>query len=236
MPLVLTTNAQIFCPHTGKGTTVPAHPKWTVNGGYVAVEGDTGTLTCPFVPVPCGGYTLQSMGLNATEIDGQKVILVTDFNTTFTGLPLLITDFHQMHDDSTPAPIPRGQSAPPATPEMADLVSPIVVAAPPAAPFSITTPSPVVFTFTLTTDYPLLWKLVLINSTLKTHSDLTNGALGAVVAPAGGSWSSPSLVVTLSLTPAFMTALTAGTHYFYMTGVSKRGLSSYAEAQLTVSP
>ena len=42
MPQVLTTNATIMCPHGGLGSTVPAIPKWQINGGYVAVEGDSG--------------------------------------------------------------------------------------------------------------------------------------------------------------------------------------------------
>ena len=123
MPQVLTTNATIMCPHGGLGSTVPAIPKWQINGGYVAVEGDSGTLSCPFGLFPCTGYQLRSMGLNASEIDGRKVILVTDFNQSLTGLPLVMTEFHQTFDESTPAPIPTGQPAPPPSDEMADLVA-----------------------------------------------------------------------------------------------------------------
>jgi hypothetical protein len=236
MPQILTTNALILCPHFGKGTTIPSDPKWQINNGYVAVEGDTGTLACPFVPLPCVGYQLKSLGLNATEIDGRKVILTTDFNQTLTGLPLVMTEFHQTYDDSTPAPIPEGQPAPPATPEMADMVSPVVMPPFQTLPFSIsTTPSPVVFTFTMAADHPLRWILTLINEPLKQHVDLTDGLPGATVAPAGGQWTTPSLTVTVTLTPAFMTALTVGKHHLYLTGVSKRGLSGHAEALLVVS-
>ena len=35
MPQVLTTNAMIMCPHGGTGSTVPAIPKWQINGGYI---------------------------------------------------------------------------------------------------------------------------------------------------------------------------------------------------------
>jgi len=83
MPQVLTTNAMILCPHGGKGTSVPTDPKWTVNGGVVLLDGDAGTLTCPFI-LPCVGYPLRSMGLNATVIDGRKVMLVTDFTPSIT--------------------------------------------------------------------------------------------------------------------------------------------------------
>jgi hypothetical protein len=235
MPQVLTTNALILCPHAGKGTTLPNHRKWQINNGYVAVEGDQGTLACPFVPLPCGGYQLKSMGLNATQIDGQKVILVTDFNLTQTGLPLVMAEFHQTFDNSTPAPIPEGQPAPAATPEMADFDSPTVAPVFQTMPFSITTPVPVVFTFTMTAKHPLQWVLTLINEPLKRSVDLRNGLPGATVVPSGGQWTTPSLTVTVTLTPVFMTALTVGNHHLYLTSVSKRGLSGHAEALLAVS-
>ncbi len=237
MPQVLTTNAIILCPHGGPGTTVPVHPKWQINGGYVAVEGDAGTLACPFIPLPCVGYTLKSMSLNATEIDGQKVILVTDFNQTITGLPLVMSDFHQVFDESTPAPVPAGQSAPPASPAMADLLAPVVTPPMQAIPFSIsTTTVPVVVSFSMTTDHPLQWTLTLINEPLKFHQDLTNGAPGAMVLPSGGQWDSPSLPITVTMTPTFLAALTPGISHLFLTGVSERGLSGHAEAIITVSP
>jgi hypothetical protein len=237
MPQVLTTNATIMCPHRGLGSTVPAIPKWQINGGYVAVEGDSGTLSCPFGLFPCTGYQLRSMGLNASEIDGRKVILVTDFNQSLTGLPLVMTEFHQTFDDSTPAPIPAGQPAPPPSDEMADLSKPVVTPPLQTFPFSIsTTQAPVVATFNLTAAHPLRWVLTLINTTLRRHSDLTNGAPGAAVVPANGQWSTPSLTVTVTLTPAFLAALTPGTHHLFLTAISRRGLSQHAEVILAVSP
>ena len=44
MPQVLTTNALILCPHMGLGTSIPSDPKWSVNGGFVLLENDVGTL------------------------------------------------------------------------------------------------------------------------------------------------------------------------------------------------
>jgi hypothetical protein len=237
MPQVLTTNATIFCPHGGKGTTMPSAPKWQINGGYVAVEGDMGVLACLFAPLPCVGYQLRSMGLNATQIDGRKVILVTDFNQSFTGLPLVMTEFHQTFDESTPAPIPTGQPPPPPTAEMADLVRPIVLPPLQIVPFSIsTTTVPVVVAFNLTAAHPLQWMLTLINTTLQYHLDLTNGAPGATVAPSGGQWDTPSLAVSVTMTPPFVQALAVGTHHLFLTGVSRRGLSGHAEAKVEVSP
>ena len=237
MPQILTTNATIVCPHGGTGTTVPSLPKWQINGGYVAVEGDTGALSCPFGLFPCTGYRLRSMGLNATEIDGRKVILVTDFNQSITGLPLLMTEFHQTFDESTPAAIPIGQPAPPASDEMADLSPPVVVPPVQTFPFSIsTTPVPVVATFSLTAAHPRQWMLTLINTTFQYNQDLTSGVPGAAVVPANGQWDTPSLTVTVTLTPAFVAALTTGTHRLFLTAISRRGLSSYGEAKIEVTP
>lgn len=235
MPLVLTTNALVQCVHGGLGTTAPLTPIWSVNGGFVTAEGDTGALACPFLLCPCVGYTLKSMNLNASQLNGRQVILVTDFQQSFTGLPLILTDFHQTHDDSTPAPIPVRQPAPPASPAMADLVSPIVSAAPPSTPFSLTTtPTPAVITYTLTSEHPLRWILTLINS-FGQSSDLTSGAPGMTVTPSGGSWTSPSLTVTITMPKPFVATLGTGTSYLYLSGVSARGLSGFGEATIVVS-
>jgi hypothetical protein len=237
MPQLLTTNAIIMCPHGGLGTTIPSLPKWQINGGYVCVEQDTGTLACPLLNNPCIGYTLQSMGLNATKIDDRKAILVTDFNTTIAQLPLQISETHQVFDESTPAAIPAGQTAPPPSEEMADLIAPIVVAAPPSTPFKITpppTPVPVVVTFTLTTQHPLQWVLTLITvppAPLGQSFDLTDGIPGAVtVVPKGGDWTTSSLIVTVTMTPTFVAGLGPGNHEIYMTGGSRRGVSGHDKA------
>lgn len=237
MPQVLTTTATIMCPHGGIGTTVPATPWMNVQGGVVTAEGDFGTLSCPFV-VPCTGYTLASMGLNATVMGGRKVVLATDFQKSVTGLPLRVVETTTLVDDSTPAALPEGASSQPVAPEMLDLVPPVVVAVPPALPFVTLTmlPPSGVITFTLTSAFPKSWSLVLINTTTGASMDVTDGVPpGLVVAPPGGQWSSPSLVVTVTLTAAFMAALTPGTHWLYMTGVSRRGKSGFAPATVVVS-
>lgn len=234
MPLVLTTNAVITCPHGGVGTTFPLSPIWTVNGGFVTADGDSGTLTCLFIP-PCSGYTLKSMGLNATKIDSKNAMLVTDFTQSFTGLPLTIEDFHTTSDDSTPAPIPTGQSAPPPSPALADLIPPVIVATPPTLPFSLSAPAPVAFNFSLSTDYPLQWILTLINPQTAQHFDLTNGAPGVTVTPSGGSWTTPTLDVAVVMTPAFVAPLLVGTSQLYMIGVSQRGSSGKAIATITIT-
>lgn len=239
MPQVLTTNAVILCPHGGPGTSISSTLAWSVNGGYVLVEGDAGTLACPFLPFPCTGYTLKSMGLNSTTIQGRKVILATDFQQSVTGLPLLITETNTTIDDSTPAPIPPGGQAPPLTPALADAVQPTIAAASPAVAFDSTTmlPPTVPMAFTLSSPFPLQWMLRLINEPPPGgHADVTNGMPpGLVVAPAGGAWPTPSLSVTATMTAPYMAALGVGNHDFYMVGVSQRGLSGYAKAVLTVS-
>ncbi len=236
MPQLLTTNAVITCPHGGIGTTTPATPYWSAQGGTVCAEADVGTLSCPFI-VPCVGYTLKSMGLNATTVGGRKAILATDFQQSITGLPLSIVETHNTYDNSTPAPIPAGGSAPPLSPALSDNTKPAVVAVPPAVPFVTSTmlPPTAPVTFTLLHPYPLQWILTLINGTTGVNADITDGLPGVTVTPTGGSWNSPALTVMATMTAAFMAALSPGMHYLYMTGVSQRGLSSYAQATITVS-
>ena len=236
MPKVLTTNATITCPHGGTGTTVPSTPYASADGGTVTCEGDVGTLTCTFV-VPCVGYTLASMGLNASTVAGRRVILSTDVQRSITGLPLTISETTHFVDDSTPAPLPDGASSAPLEPELLDTVAPLVVAAPPSVPFTMSTmlPPSAPVAFSLSSAFPLSWTLTLLNGTAMTHTDATNGLPGLVVAPAGGAWSGGALTVTATMTAAFMAALGSGTHYLYMTGVSKRGLTGVDKATIVVS-
>ncbi len=237
MPQVLTTNAIITCPHGGTGRSVSKKPYWTADGGVVLVENDTGVLTCPFIH-PCLGYRLQSMGLNSTYIESERVILATDFNQTFSGLPLIITETNQVVDDTTPTPIQSGQPPPPLAPELTDQTQPSITAAPKVVTFNLKTMQPATFVvaFNLSSTYPLKWILTLINGViLKDFNVTTSQPPGLVVAPSGGQWRSPNLTVTLTLTAPFMAMLGEGTHYFYMTGVSKRGLPGFAEVKLTVS-
>ena len=237
MPQVLTTNALILCPHGGKGTTIASDPKWQISGGFVALEGDTGVLACPYGPMPCAGYQLQSMGLNATQIDGRKVILVTDFNQSVTRLPLTMMETHNVIDDSTPAPLPAGEPVPPLSPAMTDVTKPLVTCVPAALAFNSTTALPPNLTaaFTLSSAFPLKWTLTLINETEKTSADLTDGMPPALnVQPFGGAWSLPRQTITVNMTLAFLASLAPGLHRFFMTGVSQRGLTGFAKMILTV--
>lgn len=239
MPRVLTTKAKIMCPHGGVGISTPSVPWWSVNGGFVLRDGDTGLLACPLVLTPCFGYTLRSMGLNSTKIMGLNVILETDFNQTVTGLPLTMLDFHTTLDDSTASGVPATGPAPPLPPALLDLIPPIVTGqiSSPAFTSSSMTPPTVTATFNLSSAFPLKWVLTRIRTkNAAGKEDLTNGnPPGAVVTTPGGSWTSPSLTVTLTMTAAYMKSIQAGDHHFFMTGVSQRGLSSHAEVLLTVS-
>lgn len=237
MPRVLTTNATITCPHGGQGTSVASSPKWTVDKGVVLLENDTGILSCVYT-YPCVGYQLQSMGLNATLVDGRRVILVTDFNKSHTGLPLLITETHTTFDDSTPAPIPVGTAAPPLSPALADTLPPTVTGVPPLLAFNnmTMTPATVTVTFTLFSDNPLMWELALINAVAGYEQDITNGLPpGLLVSPPGGTWTTSSLSVTMIMNSIFMASLGVGAHQIFMTGINQRGISSYAQVDLAVS-
>jgi hypothetical protein len=238
MPQVLTTNAIITCPHGGIGTSIASDPKWIVEGGAVLLEGDMGTIACPFIPLPCTSYILRSMGLNASSVDGRKVILVTDFNLTYTGLPLTIVEQHHCQDNSTPVAIPVGQDAPPLSPEMLDMTPPTVtVVGPTFIPFITATSSPTtgLFSFNLSSPHPMQWSLVVISENTRIQRDLTAGSVDCTPVPAGGEWNSPSQPITVPLTAAFMSSLKPGNHHFYLIAVNKRGLSSYAQTLLTVS-
>lgn len=237
MPRALTTMAVITCPHGGVGQTVSQLVLIADNGGAVSVEGDTGVLGCPFVLLPCVGYTLRSMGLNATTILGRRMILATDFQTSQTGLPLKISETANVIDDSSPAPLAAGGSALPADPAMLDLAPPVVVAAPPALAFNSSTqlPPPLPVVVTLTSPFPSRYSVTLLNTVAGQSIDLTGGAPGAAVAPSGGTWTTPSLALTVQFTPPFLTALGPGVHDLYCTGVSQRGLSAFAKVTVTVS-
>lgn len=199
------------------------------------MEGDSGVLACPFIPLPCTGYTLRSMGLNSTLIDGRRAVLTTDFNQSLTGLPLVMTETHQGNDNSTVAPLPAGGA--PLPPELADMVPPVVAATTPALAFSISAPAPLVASFQLNSPFPLQFVVTLINEPMALSLDLTNGQLpDVIVTPVGGGWSTPSLTVSIAFTPTFLAGLTAGTHTLYVTGVSQRGLNAHAQSVITVTP
>src|SRR6266566_6938540 len=244
MPKVLTTNAQILCPHGGMGASIPSNPKWTINGGIVLLDNDrgvfplTGPGSCQLTSVPCTSYTLKSMELNATQVDGRKVILDTDFNRTNTGLPLIIQESHQVFDNSTVTPIPPGQTPPPLPAELADLVRPTVQPEQQPVTYDSTShiPSPLVVTFTLASDHPLQWILILLDEQNGTHLDVTNGLLPQlVVVPPGGSWQTLVLVITVTMTPKFLSDLLPGGRYhFFMTAVSCRGLPGHGVVDLQV--
>jgi hypothetical protein len=122
---------------------------------------------------------------------------------------------------------------------MADMVKPSVNPPFMAGAFSITTVTPptLVATFTLTAQNPMKWTLLLINETQQRHDDVTQvQPPGLTVTPSGGTWNTPTLVVIVTMTAAFMASLTAGKHHLYMTAISKRGLFDLAEYLLTVSP
>src|SRR6266496_520327 len=201
MPQVLTTNAMILCAHlTPAQKNPPLAPLWSINGGNVLVEGDTGTFpTCPSI-FPCGGYLLRSMGLNATQMAAKRVILATDFNQTLSGLPITMIETHPVFDNSTPQPIPDGQPAPPLPPEMADLVKPVVLSSATNLAFNKTTMSPATLaaTFTLTSAHPLLWILRQIDEPEHTTSNRTNvQPAGLTVSPSGGVWNVSPLIINL---------------------------------------
>lgn len=238
MPEVLTTKAVIACLHGGTGATTPSEPIWSVKGGFVLVEGDTGDLTNCSSSLNCKSYVLKSMGLNATRIRGKKVILVTDFNQTITGLPLIIQEIHEVTDRSSPVPLVDGQPPPPLSPAMGDEFPPVVTCPTPLAPFSLSshTTAPQTVTFTLTSAHPLKRMLILVNEPAGTKADLTTSTPpGVTIDLVGGSWDASPLAINLTLELTFLQTLLVGEHIFYMTAINQRGLSSTFALPLTVT-
>jgi hypothetical protein len=239
MPQVVTTNAQILCAHLSPAVkNPPLAPLWTINGGTVLVEGDSGSFpACPGT-FQCGGYTLISMGLNATQVAAKKVILVTDFNLTSSGLPITMIETHPVFDETTPAAIPDGQPVPPLPTEMSDLIKPLVSSSATSLAFNKTTmmPASLVVTFTLTSAHPMLWMLTQIDEPEAATNNRTSvQPSGMIVSPSGGVWNVSPLIINLTMTAAFMATLLPANHRFFLTSVSRRGLSNYAEVVLTVS-
>lgn len=246
MPQVLTTNAIIQCPHGGIGTSIPTPPRLvTVNGGEVLLEGDTGVFTtppCVNIP-PCAGYVLMSMGLNATTIQGRRVMLVSDFVQSLTGFPLVKTELHVVKDNTLPGTPPAtGAELPP---ELGEDDQPSVSVLPPAAPFSIAAfgtsgqPVSIPFTFSLSSEYPFRWMLWHVGPPV-VQLDVTAGLPASVeVLPSGaspdGMWSGTSAVVVVTVMGTYLATLAPGKHQFVLTGINKRGFSAFAEGVVTVS-
>jgi hypothetical protein len=240
MPKILTTNAIVRCPH-GLGVSIPTDPKCTINGGIVLLHGDSGTLPTCFNLPPCATYQLQSLGLNATKVDGRNVMLVTDFIVTATGYPCTATETHQIIDDSTLVPIPPGQTAPPLPPELQSTDQPTVTGAPGLA-FSLAgfantgNPTSLMMTFTVQSQFPRKWILFMISDLPTSQSrDITAGEPpNIVVAPSSGAWPG-SGQITVTLLGSYMATLAPTFHRFVLTAVNHRGLWGSTEIILTVS-
>lgn len=246
MPKVLTRNALIQCPHGGIGQSIPSQTSVVIAGAPVLVDGDTGVipncLNLPPAGVPCAGYVLRSMGLNAVTVSGRRAIMDTDFEQSVTGYPLVLNEFHQVEDLSLPVVVsPGGTFAAP--PELQDTDLPTVAAVPPVLTFSKTAfantgaPPFLSATFTLASRFPNSWMLTIIVPPDST--DITSSApTGLTVQPSGGLWSVSPLTITVTLTGAYMAALPVlpVKVSFVMVGINRRGRSAFSEAVLEVSP
>lgn len=248
MPQILTTNAILKCPHGGLGQSMPVPPprQCTIQGGSVLLHGDSGLIPCPNV-VSCASYLLNSMNLNSTRVDGRNVMLVTDFIQSVTGFPLTATEVHAVFDKTpppgaAPPPSPNGTAPPEVPPELREDDKPTVTVVPPQLPFSISTfstagtPPTLLFTFTIHSEFPRRWTLFHI-SPPTTFMDVTNGLPpGIVVAPAGGTWSTETLVITVTVTGLYASSLAPPfEHSFVLTAINHRGLPAFAEAKIAVS-
>ena len=246
MPKVITRNAIIQCPHSGIGQSMPSQTAVLVGGAPVLVDGDTGVIqNCLNVPpagVPCAGYVLRSMNLNAVTVGGHRALIDTDFEQSSTGYPLAIREFHQVEDLSLPVVVPPGRTFT-TPPELQDTDHPTVTALPPVLAFSriafsnTGTPSSLTITFTLSSQFPNQRRLTMIVP--PNSKDITSSApLGLTVQPSGGSWTVSPITVTVTLTAIFMMTLPVlpAKVSFVMVGINRRGRSAFAETVLGVSP
>ncbi|MGN6717849.1 MAG: hypothetical protein ACTHLX_10700 [Candidatus Binatia bacterium] len=246
MPKVITRNAIIRCPHGGIGQSMPSQTAVLVGGAPVLVDGDTGVIqNCSNVPpagVPCAGYVLRSMHLNAVTVDGRSALIDTDFEKSLTGYPLVMTEFHQVEDRSLRVTIPPGGTLT-TPPELQDTDKPTVVAVPPALGFSkvgfANTGAPTFLstTFTLTSTFPNRWMLTLVVP--PGSSDVTSSSSPQVtVQPSGGFWNASPLTVTVTLAGAYITTLPVfpAKVSLVMVAINRRGRSASAETVLEVSP
>jgi hypothetical protein len=121
---------------------------------------------------------------------------------------------------------------------MADMVKPLVTSSITNLAFNRTTMSPptLTVTFTLIAVHPLRWILRQIDEPEQLSNDRTSfQPPGLTVAPAGGVWDVSPLTIDMTMTAAFMATLAPLAHRFFMTGVSQRGLSTFAEVVLNVT-
>jgi hypothetical protein len=233
MPLIMTKNAIVNCPHGGTGQNVTSQNKYFVKSFPVLIDGDRGIIPpsdCKFPPAgpPCTSYELNSMKLNSTFIDGKNIMLVTDFVISNTGFPLILSETHFVEDNASLNP---GET--PTIPSfLLNLIKPIVSAAPPFAIFKKSAPTPLSFVFSVNSAFPFKWKLTkLSNQEPDDTQDFTNSTM---VTPGGGEWKTNTMSINLVLEPVYLQDLSIGKHHFVMAGIDERGNSDYATANLVI--
>ena len=244
MPLIMTKNAIVTCPHGGTGTNIPTQNKVFVKDSPVMVDGDSGSVLGCMLPLtmglPCKSYQLNSMKLNSTYIDGKNIMLITDYVLSDTGYPLIISETHFVEDNTTPAPLKPGEE-PSFPPFLLNLIKPQVQIAPPSSyKYSISgvsglsKPPPLTpFVFTLMSTFPLKWKLteLLQPDVIK---DLTDNNMVTIMmgGKKGGEWNDNILKANLKIPKTEI--LSIGKYYFTMTAIDQRGNADYANAEIKV--
>ncbi|HKV30235.1 MAG TPA: hypothetical protein VJT14_04380 [Candidatus Dormibacteraeota bacterium] len=93
MPKVLTSAANITCPHQGKVTVVPNQTKFTIGGKPVLVDGDLDSAAisgCTWLPPPqanvaCLTVATVSAGLSSKFKVGTKAVMLDSASGTTSG-------------------------------------------------------------------------------------------------------------------------------------------------------
>ncbi len=99
-PRILTTRAQILCPHAGQVIPTTTNTQLKVDGAFALLESDIHTVVgCPFCAVPPYPSPCISVrwvaGDVQTKVNGVKVLVETSQGFTIGGpggLPVIIVD------------------------------------------------------------------------------------------------------------------------------------------------
>lgn len=241
MPLIMTKNAIVTCPHGGTGTNIPTQNKVFVKGSPVMVDGDSGSIlgcTFPALGGPlCVSYKLNSMKLNSAYIDGKNIMLVTDYVLSNTGFPLIISETHFVEDNTTPAPLKPGEK-PSFPPFLLNLIKPQVQVTPPSSyTYSLSSNPPTVptiFDFTLFSSFPLEWKLTELKKQPLPPDIIKDLTDSYMVTPKGGEWSDNILKINLKIPSTEFSSV--GKYFFTMTAIDQRGNADNANAEVEITP
>jgi|GEM_PF-4487401 len=243
MPTILTKEFQFVCPHGGKGTVpLPKQRFWRIGNDEVLLDGDKGLITgCSLLC--CTRFSLESLKLTAVQcrpaaLGQQHVMLNTDLVLTNCGFPMVITPpAFTVSNATVPATLlQNGQKVPDF---LADESPPVVTLMTPGGQIPWSEKVPVAVRFSVTCPYidPTGADVRLIS---KSSGGLPLLKSDAFPGPVFHEFSLSNDVAvphetTVNLTPEIRTNF-VGEVILLVRVASKRGVSGFAAAELTLVP